>query len=323
MNVKAHVTRLCAFVIAALLGSQAPAQAHTIPVLQSSFEYGGTTYSIQLVGSNPAKGGVTTLIPNTIVPMRLRFANGKVLDAKRETAELLASPIYTNAVFPSGRTQYVDAVLRAELWASVQGTNYHVLLDTPTVAPEYQLDVPADLGFTSTGPGGGVIGTVDYNWFVKVVQPAIIAQLGVPPTSLTIFLTRNLLAKRGPNECCYHGNHGHFIVRGSAGRDRFTTVWAVVGAGMADTMSHEINEWANDPFNENVVPMWGKPENRYCNPLLEVGDPLEGVRFHAGGYTLQDVAYVEWFSRQTPSQALGGLYDVLGKFTTVAPDCRS
>jgi hypothetical protein len=98
-------------------------------------------------------------------------------------------------------------------------------------------------------------------------------------------------------------------------------VWAGVGAGAADTMSHELNEWANDPFNDNVVPMWEKPGTRDCNSHLEDGDPLTGVTFRAGGYVLQDVAYVQWFSRQVPSKAVGGRYDVRGKFRTVAPDC--
>jgi hypothetical protein len=86
-------------------------------------------------------------------------------------------------------------------------------------------------------------------------------------------------------------------------------------------MSHEINEWANDPFNDNVVPSWRIPGVNDCNTTLEVGDPLVGVTFHAGGFVLQDVAYVEWFSRQQPSMALGGQYDVLGKFASPAQDC--
>jgi hypothetical protein len=49
-------------------------------------------------------------------------------------------------------------------------------------------------------------------------------------------------------------------------------------------MSLEINEWANDPFNTNAVPMWKKPEVDDCNRILEVGDPLTGVILSAGGY---------------------------------------
>jgi hypothetical protein len=297
--------------------------AHTIPVWDSSFSVNGVIYNIQLVGSNPSRGGTTTLIANTIVPMKVSFEDGIVLNASSEVQPLLGSPIYTSAAFQSGTTQYADAVLRAELWPAVIGSDYHVLLDTPFVEPVYLLSVPSADGFTTTGPNGGVIGIVDYDWFVKVVQPAVVAQLGVSPTSLTIFLTHNLQLKQQGNVCCFHGNHSAFTVRVPTGRDRFTTVWAGVGPDDVSTMSHEINEWANDPFNENVVPGWRKPGTQDCNHHLEVGDPLTGVTLRAGGFVLQDIAYVEWFSRQAPSMALGGRYDVKGKLTTVAEDCTS
>jgi hypothetical protein len=292
-------------------------------VWDSSFSFNGVIYNIQLVGSNPSRGGTTTLIANTILPMKVSFADGNTLDATRDVQPLLASPIYTSTAFQSGTTQYADAVLRAELWPAVMGDNYHVLLDTPDVEPLYLLSVPSEDGFTTIGPQGQVTGTVDYDWFVKVVQPAILAQLGVSPTSLTIFLTHNLRLKQPGNTCCFHGNHSSFTVRTPAGHDRYTTVWAGVGSDDVSTMSHEINEWANDPFNENVVPAWRKPGTHDCNHHLEVGDPLAGVTFHAGGFVLQDIAYVEWFSRQSPSMALGGQYDVRGKLTTVAADCAS
>jgi hypothetical protein len=88
-------------------------------------------------------------------------------------------------------------------------------------------------------------------------------------------------------------------------------------------MSHEVNEWANDPYNDNAVPPWKIPDVDDCNKFLEVADPLIGVRFSAGGYVLQDAAYVEWFSRQMPSMALGGRYDFLGRFKVVAHSCDS
>src|SRR5450432_4448105 len=124
--------------------------------------------------------------------MRIIFADGMTLDALDDVHPLLASPIYSNSAFQSGTTQYADAVLRAELWPSVQGDDYHVLLDAPTIDPEYLLTVPPADGSDTVGPRGQVTGTIDNNWFVKVVQPKVLAQLGVNPTSLTIFLTQNL-----------------------------------------------------------------------------------------------------------------------------------
>ncbi|HEY7981199.1 MAG TPA: hypothetical protein VID19_06920 [Candidatus Eremiobacteraceae bacterium] len=320
MNFSVLAIPFCALVYG-LVAAPQPAAAQTIPFWKSSFFFNSTTYTIRLVGSDPAQGAMTTLVANTIVPMKLIFSDGNVLDAQREVAPLLASPIFSSAVFPSGTTQYADAVLRAELWPAVQGSNYHVLLDTPSVAPEYLLTVPSNEGSTMTGPHGQVTGTVDYQWFVKTVQPTVVTQLGIAPTSLTIFVTHNLLLKRPGNACCFHGNHSAFVVHGPAGKDLFTTVWAGMSPGNADTMSHEINEWANDPFNDNVVPSWRIPGVNDCNTTLEVGDPLVGATFSAGGFIVQDVAYVEWFSRQQPSMALGGQYDVLGKLTTPAQDC--
>src|SRR5471030_1066514 len=110
------MARLCAFALALLLTPQAQAFAQTIPVWQSSFTFNGIIYNIQHVGSNPAHGGKTTLIANTIVPMRIIFADGMTLDALDDVHPLLASPIYSNSAFQSGTTQYADAVLRAKLW---------------------------------------------------------------------------------------------------------------------------------------------------------------------------------------------------------------
>jgi len=321
VNGTAHNARLCALAIAIVMAAPLAAGAHTIPVWSSSFSFNGIVYNIQLVGSNPNRGGTTIFVANSIVPMKVVFADGTTLDASREVNPLIRSPIYTSTAFQSGTTQYADAVLRAELWPAVQGSDYHVLLATPFVEPLFLLSVPAEDGSASTGQGGEVTGTIDYDWFVKVVQPAIVAQLGVSPTALTIFLTHNIRLKQVGNTCCFHGNHTAFSVRGSGGRDRFTTVWAGVDSSDVSTMSHEINEWANDPFNENVVPGWRRPGTHDCNYHLEVGDPLAGATFHAGGYVLQDIAYVQWFSRQQPSMALGGQYDVRGKLTTVAEDC--
>jgi hypothetical protein len=323
VNGTAHSARLCALAIAVLLTIPQDAAARTIPVWSSSFSFNGIVYNIQLVGSNPTRGGTTTFVANAIVPMKVVFADGTTLDASRDLNPLLGSPIYQNAAFQSGTTQYADAVLRAELWPAIQGSDYHVLLATPFVEPLYLLQVPAEDGSASTGPRGEVTGTVDYDWFVKVVQPAIVVQLGVSPTSLTIFLTHNIRLKQPGNTCCFHGNHTAFYVRSPAGRDRFTTVWAGVDSVNVSTMSHEINEWANDPFNENLVPGWRNPESGGCDTHLEVGDPLAGVTFRAGGYFLQDIAYVQWFSRQQPSLALGGQYDVRGKLTSAAADCKS
>jgi hypothetical protein len=309
----------CAIALAVGLQSPAAAQTVTVPIWHTSFVYSSTTYPIEIVGADPALGA-TTLIANEIVPLRLVFSDGNVLDASTETTALTASPIYVSAPFPSGTTQYGDAVLRSEFWQSAQSSGYHVLLAPPTVAPTYSLQVPAADGFTSTGPHGLVKGVLDFDWFVRAEEPVIVSNLGIPPTALTIFLTKNVRLQSGGSS--FAGEHFSFDVRVGQERDRFTTVWAGASPGDVDSMSHEINEWVHDPFNENAVPPWMMPGSNGCDKHLEVADPLTGKLFKISGYVLQDVAYVDWFAREIPSAALNGNYDVLGRLIAPASDCQ-
>ena len=88
-------------------------------------------------------------------------------------------------------------------------------------------------------------------------------------------------------------------------------------------MTHEIAEWLNDPFINDVVPAWTvKSEPQYgCSHRLEVGDPLVGVVFKVKGLHYQDEADFSWFARQKPSLGFQGRYSYRGTFTTVSPAC--
>src|SRR5258707_8550627 len=49
-----------------------------------------------------------------------------------------------------------------------------------------------------------------------------------------------------------------------------------------NTLSHEVSEWVNDPFGDNIVPAWsdiGDLVSTSCSytSYLEVGDPLENA----------------------------------------------
>jgi len=91
------------------------------------------------------------------------------------------------------------------------------------------------------------------------------------------------------------------------------------------TLNHELSEWANDPFVNNVVPTWRHPPeddpNAACsfNPFLETGVPqgngltfedfptvvvpLNGFKYH-----LQQLVMLPWFADESPSSALNGWY---------------
>ena len=91
------------------------------------------------------------------------------------------------------------------------------------------------------------------------------------------------------------------------------------------TFNHELGEWMNDPFVNNVVPIWAYPPSTdsrtICsgNNLLEVGDPqgngptfndfvtyesiINGVTYH-----LQQLVMLPWFTDEKPSSAFNSWY---------------
>lgn len=298
------------------------ATALTIPVWTRSFTYGGITYAVQTVGTDPSNGPATTIVPVVIVPLKFTFANGKMVDASGEGAELARSPIFTTTHFSSGNTQFGDAVERAEFWNVGGSGNWHVLLGTPNIVPTNAQSIPMSAGWAMTTGSGTVHGMVDYAWFVGVLEPQVVSQLNIPPTTLTIFITKNFALVEPNGHCCYKGYHSSWTRRLGSGVATFTTVWASVSATSVDTMSHEVAEWLNDPFYTNMVPSWVSPISHRCGDnLLEVGDPVTNVTFTAGGYQLQDIAYYSWFSRDMPSLGMNGAYDFRGALNGPAANC--
>ncbi len=90
-----------------------------------------------------------------------------------------------------------------------------------------------------------------------------------------------------------------------------------------NALSHEIAEWYNDPFVDNLTPPWISPiAPQYgCNNFLEVGDPLVGVVFVKHGYHLQDEAFFSWFAKQPVSWGIKHRYTYLGTFSMPSPTC--
>jgi hypothetical protein len=105
----------------------------------------------------------------------------------------------------------------------------------------------------------------------------------------------------------------------------------VVANGNADvyTMSHEVSEWAADPFVNNVVPTWNQPDGSTCfNNLLEVGDPVEAmpkpwytIKVGTVTYHPSDIAGISWFSHDSPSLQQNGVYSYKGYLKTPNTVC--
>jgi hypothetical protein len=301
----------------------------------STFSSEGKTWQYSMVGTNPSKGSKTTTVPVTIVPLLLKFSNGTNFDGTPEVTSTTSSPLFKNAPFTSGTTQYGDAIQRAEFWKYVSTTsaNYHVLLGTPTIAGTVTITIPQADGATVKDPSSGkTIGIININWFDPQIQ-ALLTSMHFTANMLPVFLSHNVYLSNGApnlNNCCIGGYHS--AVQNSAGLQTYawsTEADAGVQGGFSEdvsALSHELLEWFNDPFVNNVVPNWISPiAPQYgCNNFLEVGDPLVGVVFTVNGfsgYHLQDEAFFSWFARQTPSIAINGLYTYKGTFTALSKKC--
>jgi hypothetical protein len=97
-------------------------------------------------------------------------------------------------------------------------------------------------------------------------------------------------------------------------------------------LSHEIAEWADDPFTNNTVEPWLTPTApQYgCTSLMETGDPVVGIGFTEGTnsfeqgptptgtqvadgyYHPEDEVFMPWFMRLNPSTSQDGRYTFMG-----------
>jgi hypothetical protein len=307
------------------------ASGTTIPYWESSFSYNGVTYPYKMVGTSPFGAPSTTTIPNEIIPLKITFSNGQNFNATGDIGVLTSSPLYTSESFGTvGTTQFGDAVMRSEFWNNVVGTNYHVLLGTPTIEPTVSVTIPAKDGYTST-TSSTTTGYIEFNYFMNTVETDIIQQLKLQPTTMSLFATTGVkLLEPYHNYCCYSGYHNALSITTSSASGIFTTVWGPLTSGMSvEVLSHEVAEWLNDPFYTNVVPDWVQPGETACGgDDLEVADPVTNYSLTVNGYTLQDIVGYSWFSRLVPPIGIDPFtgkasYDLLRNLTSPAKNCQT
>lgn len=288
-----------------------------------SFLHGGVTYPFTMVGSAPSTGTSTTvaaiIIPLKIIVQHLgvpvTFDPKHVLpDGNTVNKATAISPIfdkttnYTLGAVNLGNTQYIDAYQRGNLWGTVAlHPGYHVLMGGPTFRAEQTLNVPASEGIEANAFGANVA-VVNINWFDSQIQ-SLLTTL-VAPNQIGIFLTYDtyLSENSGLSGCCIGGYHSY------TGTQAYIEATYVdqVGAFAQDVsaLSHEVGEFVDDPFGNNVVPL-------ACGlgAVLEVGDPEEGfANFGAFPYTvngftynLQDLVFLPYFGAPTSRSVNGWL----------------
>lgn len=330
----------------------------------------GVTYGFNMVGADPAAQAATTITAD-IIPVNV-VVDGQTFSGSDVVQPTLDSPIFTPENYqstsfvtsaaggyqPGGAllsgnngVQLEDATMRAQFNKS--GTGYHVVLN-PVVHAPITISVPANQGTLLQSARGVVAPDISISWWSAQIQN-LDASLGyIDPTHLPIYLTDNVMLYEGSNplNCCVIGYHGAAKVTGNGGGSVNgngnnavqTFAWAsyvtpgffnpVSDWALQDihALSHEISEWADDPFTNNTVQPWLTPTApQYgCTGLMETGDPVVGIGFTMGSNTFEqgpapngtqvadgyyhpeDEVFMPWFMRLSPSTSQDGRYTLMG-----------
>jgi hypothetical protein len=348
--------RLSASTNAAVQNSAAssPLKVRSIPTFSGSFAFQGTTFPFTMVGRAPQKGG-TTEIDTSYLAISFFFdefvdqnGNNIVIDATANTKNLLNGPDFASFPYTTGDTQFSDAVQRAEFFNVVNSMDesgpWHTLLEPPRQLTPITVEVPFYESLVFQLPDGAVFAVIDVNFLTSQLNTLLQTE-ELRVDEIPIFVTHNAIYgdffAGNPLDCCVGGFHTA-VELGQSHNTVLLQVFAfatsldaeisnaVFGDPTAfadvEPLSHELTETFNDPFVNNAVPRWANPASTpfiSCSSSLETGDPVEGLPNPSfpvmiGGflYHPQTEALLQWFSRQTPSSAIGGAYSYPGNNLT-------
>jgi hypothetical protein len=237
--------------------------------------------------------------------------------------------------------QLQDATMRAQFNKTGSST-YHLILHA-NVLPAVTINVPANQGVLLQSGRGVVFADVNISWWAAQMKN-LNSTVG-DPTHLPIYLSNSVLLHIGKDvlNCCVIGFHGtspvgigsgsadsngnakvqtfawaSWVQPGIYARPNGGTDWALQDI---HALSHEIAEWADDPFVNNTVEPWLTPTApQYgCTGVLETGDPVVAIGFAMGTNTTEqgpnpngtqsadgfyhpeDEVFLPWFMRLAPN----------------------
>jgi hypothetical protein len=271
------------------------------------------------------------------------LAASTTASAPPDQAGVAPDPRFVNE--PSDTTQVGDAIYRAQ-WGKT-GTGYHVKLGTPTVLPTVTINVPRNQGLLLVGSVSHArIGLMEFHWFANQLNNTM-RNYHISPKVLPIFLLYNtFLYSQTLDNCCTLGFHGATTSLNGSGKQQVNTYMfasysdnGIFSANPGDNgvsyirdihgLSHEVQEWYDDPFVNNRVNPWLTPTApQYgCTSVLETGDPVVGFGFRVtmpNGVTYhpEDEVHYSWFAREDPSRAEQGYFTYLNNFADVAHGCN-
>jgi hypothetical protein len=253
--------------------------------------------------------------------------------------------------------QLQDATMRSQFDKGAT-SNYHVILH-PNVLPTVTINVPNNQGVLLQSGRGVIFADVNISWWAAQIRNL---ETKADPTHLPIYLTDSVLLHIGqdPLNCCVIGFHGANATGVAKGRGKTngnapiqTFAWASWvrpgiyarpngGSNWAlqdiHALSHEVAEWADDPFVNNLVEPWLTPTApQYgCTNILETGDPVVAIGFAMGTNTYdqapnpngsqsadgfyhpEDEVFLPWFMRTAPntiSEPTQSLSTNIGRYT--------
>jgi hypothetical protein len=323
------------------------------PALQQS-----TTITVDITPLNVNTGGLTfngsdVLSPTLSSPV---FTNNDYASTPFVSDPTVTKGFRANSgsLSPGNASnQLEDATMRSQF--NKQGTGYHLILN-PVVHPAITIDVPQEQGTLIQTARGVVAGDIAVKWWASRIQNLNNSLGYADPTHLQLYLTDNVMLFVGTNplNCCiigFHGasevvGHGSGSTHGNGNQPIQTFAWAsYVTPGFfnprtawtlqdIDALSHEIAEWADDPFINSFVQPWTSPAIApRCSNILETGDPVVGVGFAKevntfrqgptpngtqvadGFYHPEDEALLPWFMRLNPSPAQLAQSGTNGRYT--------
>jgi hypothetical protein len=332
-----------------------------------------TDVSVDIVPIKANLGGIT-LDGTTVQPAVLAspvFADNNYASTPNASNNTLGKgPGGALTGGPTGTVQLEDATMRSQFNRAADSNDpYHLTL-TPVLHPAVTIDVPANHGVAGVTRRGVIFAEINVGWWSSQLQNIMTSTSFIDPTHLVLFLTDNIVLYEGQdlNNCCIIGYHGASKVSGNGGGSSNsngnakvqTFAWAsYTSPGLfgewalqdIHALSHEIAEWADDPFTNNAVEPWLTPTApQYgCTGVLETGDPVVAIGFSKGTNTFrqdlpnadgtyhpEDEVFLPWFMRtapntvseptQSPSADIGR-YTLMGDlnpfpgFRTVATGC--
>ena len=330
----------------------APHTALHLKTYTSSVKDLGVKYSYTMVGTNPEVKGTsnTSTVTADVMPLNLtvkgasRHWDTTTTDTCDAGATPLArvehSPIFVKRSWTFGGTkvgtsQYIGAYERADFWkyTAPAGTNPGYQLNLALkVLPAATVTVPvADAAVGTIGCGNGDELVVNPSWMESYIARTLVplAQKdGASPTTVPIFLTHNAVLGT-TTLCCILGYHtAQSTAKGvqTYGISDYDNSGVFGTTRTTAVLSHEVAEWANDPYGNNLTRPWGHiGQVTGCQANLEVGDPLSGTDLSvtSGGFTygVQELAFFSWFYRQKPSLGVNGWYSDNGTFKTTQGTC--